>query len=130
MLSASEGDELIIENRERHPYQPLFGVRKRAKTLQPGETAKYELEGGSVESVMCTAQARCGRADVVVFHHPVHTVSGALGEFSIDDFPTGEPVQVSAWHPLFEPTSTTVWLEPGQHQRVELTLTPRSPDED
>jgi hypothetical protein len=100
-------------------------VRVHADTLEPGESAMYPLVGGGIESVMCTAQARCGRSDVVIFHHPVHAVTEGGGGYRIDDFPTGLPVSVHAWHPLFEETSTVIWLEPGEQRKVDLALEPR-----
>jgi hypothetical protein len=58
--------------------------------------------------------------------HPVHALTGAQGAFQIEGFPAGEPVRLTALHPLFEEAETTVWVEPGQQVRVELTVRPKA----
>jgi hypothetical protein len=35
-------------------------------------------------------------------------------------------VRVTAWHPLFEPVETFVWLDPGQESSIKLQLTPKA----
>jgi hypothetical protein len=124
VIAATQNDQLWVENHDAFDFAPLLGPTYRAQPLGKGRSAQFPLQPG-VDSVLCDRSAPCGRADVVVFQHPVHAVSGAHGEFRIDAFPAGELVRVTAWHPLFEESETFVWLEPGKPLRVELLLVPK-----
>ena len=53
-------------------------------------------------------------------------MTDSLGQFQMTNFPASELVRVTAWHPLFEPTETFVWLEPSQVSTVNLQLTPKT----
>jgi hypothetical protein len=124
VIAATAGEELVVENRDAFTFAPLLGPSYRAHPLAHGERKRFPLPLG-VDALACDPGAPCGRTDVVVFRHPVHAVTGAHGEFRIDDFPAGEMVRVTAWHPLFEESETFVWVEPGKQQRIELLLRPK-----
>ena len=125
VVAAMAGDTLALENEDSFPFEPLLGPAFSARPLAPGRRVLLPLAGGKVESIQCTRTAPCGRTDVVVFQHPVHTLTDARGEFRIEGFPPSELVRVSAWHPLFEESQTFVWVEPGAAVSVELVLEPR-----
>lgn len=125
LVVARGSDILELENRDAYPFQPLFGPTLRARSIAPGEKIRVSLRPGSVEPVQCSRAAPCGRTDVVTFYHPVFAKTDEHGDFRIDRFPASESVRVSAWHPLFEEAATYVWLEPGEHVAVELTLMPK-----
>jgi hypothetical protein len=124
VIAARGGDILELENRDAYGFEPLVGPAFRAFALASFAPVRFPLKPG-VESILCTRAAPCGRADLVVFYHPVYALTDAHGEFHIDHFPASEQVRVTAWHPLFDESETYVWLEPGQHVAVELSLTPK-----
>lgn len=123
IVAASGGDVLALENKDKFPFEPLVGPSFAGTPLK--ERIKLPLYPGGVDSILCSLGAPCGRTDLVVFFHPVHAVTDEHGAFRITNFPASELVRVNAWHPLFEETSTFVWLEPGQQSNVELVLSPR-----
>jgi hypothetical protein len=125
IVAASEGDHLEIENLDAFPFAPLVGPAYQVRALQPGKRMRAPVSPGEVDSILCSRDAPCGRTDLLTFFHPVHTVSGADGVFRIPDFPAGQLVRVTAWHPLFYEAETFVWLEPGQRGQAELALVPR-----
>lgn len=124
VVSAMEGDSLAIENRAERSVELMYGGSPSPLALAEGGSRRIALVAG-IDSLLCTPAAPCGRTDVVVFHHPVHAVSDARGAFRIAPFPAGELVRVTAWHPLFEPGETFVWLEPGQRIVIDLVLFPK-----
>jgi hypothetical protein len=126
MIAAQGGDILELENLDDYGFEPLIGPSYEGRALRRGKTLEHVLIASGIDIVQCTLGAPCGRADLLVFHHPVHTVSDETGRFSIAHFPAGELVRVTAWHPLFEPTETFVWIEPGQQTSVKLQLTPKT----
>lgn len=125
VIAAQGGDILELENRDAYDFEPLIGPTFKGQVLRRGKTLERPLISSGIDIIQCTLGAPCGRTDVLVFHHPVHTVSDQAGRFRIENFPAGELVRVNAWHPLFEPTETFVWIEPGQETTVKLQLTPK-----
>lgn len=126
VIAAQGGDTLDIENHDDYAFEPLLGPSYEGRVLRRGKTLELPLIASGIDIVQCTLGAPCGRADLLVFHHPVHTVSDDAGYFRIANFPAGELVRVTAWHPLFEPTETFVWIEPGQQTSVKLQLSPKT----
>jgi len=126
MIAAQGGDILELENHDAYDFEPLIGPSYEGTVLRRGKTLERPLIASGIDIVQCTLGAPCGRADVLVFHHPVHTVTDDNGQFRIANFPAGELVRVTAWHPLFEPSETFVWIEPGQQTSVKLQLTPKT----
>lgn len=125
IIDAQGGDTLLLENHDAYGFEPLIGPAFDARPLPKGKNVKLPLVGAGIDSVQCSLGAPCGRTDLLVFHHPVHAVSNDAGQFRMTNFPAGELVRVTAWHPLFEPTETFVWLEPSQVTTVNLQLTPK-----
>jgi len=125
IIAAQGGDTLAIENRDAFGFEPLIGPAYEARSLATGKKLKLPLVAAGIDSVQCSLGAPCGRTDLLVFHHPVHAVTSELGQFRIENFPASELVRVTAWHPLFEPTETFVWLEPSQVTTINLQLTPK-----
>ena len=125
IIAAQGGDTLSIENRDPFGFEPLIGPAYEARALAQGKKIKAPLVAAGIDAVQCSLGAPCGRTDLLVFHHPVHAVSDALGQFRMLNFPAGELVRVTAWHPLFEPSETFVWLEPSQVTTVSLQLVPK-----
>lgn len=125
VVAAMGGDFVDLENRDAFAFSPLFGPAFKAIPLHRGRHMRRSLSPGTVESILCSRDAPCGRTDLIVFHHPVYAVSDSLGSFRIPNFPAAELVRITAWHPLFEESETFVWLQPGEHGSVELQLTPR-----
>ena len=125
IIAAQGGDTLAIENRDAFGFEPLIGPAYEAHALARGKKIKLPLVAAGIDSIQCSLGAPCGRTDLLVFHHPVHTVTDELGHFRIENFPASELVRVTAWHPLFEPTETFVWVEPSQVTTINLQLTPK-----
>lgn len=126
VIAAQGGDTLDLENHDDYAFEPLLGPAYEGRALRQGKRVELPLIASGIDIVQCTLGAPCGRADLLVFHHPVHAVSDHTGHFLIANFPAGELVRVTAWHPLFEPTETFVWIEPGQQSAVKLQLTPKA----
>lgn len=124
-IAAMAGDTLHLENRDDFAFEPMLGPAFRTKRLRRGHPEEIVLAGGSVDAIQCPRTAPCGRTDVVVFRHPVFTVTDARGAFRIEHFPAGEMVRVGAWHPLFEFAETFVWVDPEKSARVDLVLRPK-----
>lgn len=126
VIAAQGGDTLELENHDAYDFEPLLGPSYEGRALRRGKTLEHPLIASGIDIVQCTLGAPCGRADLLVFHHPVNTVSDDAGRFRIENFPAGELVRVTAWHPLFEPTETFVWIDPGQQTSIKLQLTPKA----
>jgi hypothetical protein len=122
MMSA---DRLVLENRDAYPFAPLYGPAYSAKPLARGTRLFVPTYPASIEPLACSSDAPCGRTDVVVFQHPVHAVTDAQGHFRIEGFPAAEQVTITALHPLFDESTTAIWVEPGQHRSIELVLNPK-----
>jgi hypothetical protein len=126
IITAQGGDIMKLENHDAYGFEPLLGPAYEGQALKRGKTLELPMIASGIDTMQCSIGAPCGRTDVLVFHHPVHTVSDDSGQFRIDNFPAGELVRVTAWHPLFEPTETFVWLDPGQQSSIKLQLTPKA----
>ena len=125
LLAARAGDWMELSNADQVPYSPQVGPATRANPLAPGRNVLVPLDAGRVSSILCPPSRPCGRTDMVVLHHPLFAVTDASGTFRIEGFPHGEMVRVTAWHPLFEPSETFVWLERGDKGAVELLISPK-----
>jgi hypothetical protein len=124
-IAMMKGDRLVVENRDAYPFAPLYGPAYSATPLPRGQRLFIPTFPASIEPLSCSVDAPCGRTEVVVLHHPVHTVTRELGAFDIEGFPAAELVRLTAMHPLFDEGETMVWVEPGGHVRVELSLKPK-----
>jgi len=125
-IAMTQGDRLVLENFDAFPFAPLYGPAYEAKPLVRGARLFVPTTPATIEPLSCSSDAPCGRSDVFVLRHPVHVLTDVQGAFQIENFPAGEQVRLTALHPLFEETETTVWVEPGQQVRVELTVRPKA----
>lgn len=125
VVAATLGDTIRLTNDTDYPFLPELGKSRLLQMLLKGETREIKLEQPGVLELGCGFAAPCGRSDVMVFHHPVHTVSGKDGRFRMVNVPAGEGVVIHAWHPLLKAGSTKVTVKAGEVTRVTLTLAPR-----
>jgi hypothetical protein len=124
VVVAMKGDTLRVRNELDYPFMPTYGEAPVVKTLIRGQTYEAKLDKPGVSPLLCGFTAPCGRTDVIVMLHPLHTATDAQGKFKLENLPAGEDVKLSAWHPLFEESATQVRLQPGEVKRIELVLTP------
>jgi hypothetical protein len=124
VVVAMKGDTLRVRNTLDYPFMPTYGDAPVVKTLIRGQTYEAPLDKPGVSPLLCGFTAPCGRTDVVVLLHPLHTATDAEGKFKLENFPANEDVKLSAWHPLFEESAIQVRARPGEVERVELVLTP------
>jgi hypothetical protein len=127
LVDATRGDRLRVRNHDAFAFAPSFGPAREEQPLARDTPVMIALGASGVETILCPLTAPCGRSDVVTFNHPLHARTDALGQYRIEGFPVGQRVRLSAWHPLFEESTTHVWLERGETRRVDLLLTPRKP---
>ena len=126
IIAATGGDQVSIRNRDTFGFEPLIGPSYVGSPLERGDERRIPLSPGGFDSILCSLGAPCGRTDLLVFYHPVHSVTDAQGNFRMANFPASELVRVVAWHPLFEEKDGFVWLEPGEKSSIELNLSPKA----
>lgn len=126
-VSATVGDTLVLENHSNVPFLPSVGPTQFLETLLPGQTRRIVLDHAALAWTRCTFSAACGRSDVIVIFHPVHTTSTATGDYVLEHVPADQDVQIHAWHPRFHDVEATTRVAVGQRVRVDFTLRPMSP---
>ena len=124
LVVGMKGDTLRVRSTVNYPFMPSYNEGAQVRTLLPGQTYDVPMDKQGVSPLWCGFTASCGRTDVVVMLHPYYTVTDANGHFRFDDFPAGEKVTLSAWHPLFQESHIELRVEPGEHREVELVLVP------
>jgi hypothetical protein len=124
LVVAMKGDSLRVRSTVNYPFMPSYNEGSSVRSLIPGQTYDVVLDKPGVAPLFCGFTASCGRTDVIVMLHPVFATTDGSGKFRFDDFPAGENVTLSAWHPLFEEAKIELHLEPGEHKTVELVLRP------
>jgi hypothetical protein len=124
LVVAMKGDSLRVQSTVNYPFMPSYNEGSSVRSLIPGQTYDVVLDKPGVAPLFCGFTASCGRTDVIVMLHPIFAVTDASGKFRFDDFPVGENVTLSAWHPLFDEAKVEVHVEPGEHKTVELVLRP------
>jgi len=124
LVSATRGDTLLVVNDSPYPFLPTFGRIPFMQALPRGEGRREVLGQGGVFPLTCGFAAPCGRSEVVVVYHPVHTVTDATGRFRLEGVPADQEIEIHAWHPLFEEAVATVRVAPGGTQHVELRIGP------
>jgi hypothetical protein len=127
IVVAMTGDTLRVRSNVNYPFMPSYGADLEVRTLIPGQTYEAPLKKPGVSALLCGFTAPCGRTDVIVMKSPLAVVTDAQGKFRIADFPAGETVSLSAWHPLFQESRIDVRVEPGATKQVEFVLTPSAP---
>jgi len=124
-VAAQKGDKLRIRNLTDFPFMPQFGKSAFMETLLKGQEKVIDLDqGGLVGAVLCGYTASCGRTDVIVLYDAIHAVTDERGHFRIENYPAGQESLVNVWHPLFQETSTSVTLTPGETKTLEIELSP------
>jgi hypothetical protein len=126
LVVAMKGDSLRVQSTVNYPFMPSYNEGSSVRSLIPGQTYDVVLDKPGVAPLFCGFTASCGRTDVIVMLHPVYTTTDASGKFRFDDFPAGENVSLSAWHPLFQEAKIDLRVEPGEHKTVELVLKPNA----
>lgn len=131
LVVATRGDQLRMVNQTDHPFLPRRAGDSFSKALTEGQSRTVELDRGGVGHVDCEVGTACGRTDLIILYHPVHTVTGEGGRFRMDNVPAGQKVSVHAWHPLFKESSVEVEVGAGETAQVELELSlrPEPPDD-
>jgi len=125
LVAATRGDRIELVNETDYPYMPTLGPGGLLQALLHGETRELPLDTGRIHVLGCAFLAPCGRTDVIVLSHDVFAVTGGGGRFRLERVPTGEPLEIHAWHPLFEEASATVTVRSGEEPtRVDLVLGP------
>lgn len=123
MVSATEGDTLVLENRGSTPFLPSAGPTLFHETLLQGQNRRVPLEHGGISSIQCGFAAACGRTEMIVLLHPVHTVTDSEGRFELRNVPADMEIELHAYHLFFEEAKRTVRV--GRNGRVEIDLTLR-----
>ncbi len=123
LVTATRGDTLVLSNESDYPFMIAVGRTSFMEGLLKGTPRRIALDRGGVQAIRCGFAAPCGRTDVVVVYHPVHTVTEAGGRFELE-VPADQEVELHAWHPLFRDASVTVSVPRGERREVELVLTP------
>lgn len=125
-ITASRGDTLKLVNEDDYPFMPRVVGRAFHQVLLRGGPQTIPLDRGGTQAITCGLGATCGRADIVVLHHPVHAVTDAAGTFRLTRVPAGKEVVLHAWHPLFEEATAKVTVAAGQTAKVEIAMRPES----
>jgi len=124
IISTTRGDKIVLTNETEYPFLPVLGGANQMVALLHGEQREIVLDEGGVKSLTCGFAAPCGRLDIVVSFHPVHTLTEEDGSFTLENVPAGQEVELHVWHPLFQETRHTLTLERGDTEEVELVLEP------
>jgi hypothetical protein len=123
-VTATVGDVLRIENELVYPFFPALGGGSTfSQAVLPGEPRELELDAARPLTLECTITTGCRRTEVLVFGHPVHTVSGEGGRFTLS-VPAEQDVELVAWHPLLEEASTHTRVAEGETVHVEIVVQP------
>lgn len=123
LVTATRGDTLVLSNESDYPFMVAVGRTSFMEGLLHGSPRRIPLDQGGVQAIRCGFAAPCGRTDVVVVYHPVHTVTGEGGRFELE-VPADQDVEIHAWHPLFRDATVTTRVARGQVREIDLVLTP------
>ena len=123
VLATTRGDRLILRNETDFPFFPETGLGVLQALLRQ-EPREMVLDVAGVRDVQCAFAAPCGRATVMTFYHPVHTVTGEDGTFRLEGVPADQEISLVAWHPLVEESRTVLTLTAGEARRLELVVRP------
>ena len=101
-----------MKNESAFPFVPVLGRGAFGRAVLEGQSRTFPLEQGGVYPLTCGFSAACGRADVVVSYHAIHTQTNQGGRFRLTGVPAGSQ-ELSAWHPLFEEKTQVVDVVEG-----------------
>ncbi|MEM7607543.1 MAG: hypothetical protein AAF411_19490 [Myxococcota bacterium] len=128
-LSVTRGDTIrLTQNTRVENFLPALAGETFSDALPFGETREYTVERGGLTVLSCAFGAPCGRTDIVVHYHPVHTVSTADGRFEMTNVPAGQTIEVVAAHPLFRYARGQIRVDEGGEATIELELEPKPPE--
>lgn len=127
LVTATSGDSLVIENHTNLAFLPAVGPTEFYETLVQNQSRRVILGHGGLTTVRCGFAADCGRTDLIVILHPVHTSTGTDGRFEMTNVPADQTVQIHAWHPLFRDAMVETRVARGGRVEVEITISPRPP---
>jgi len=125
MISATMGDTLVLENHSPVAFLPSAGPTQFHETLLRGQTRRVALDRGGVTSVQCGFSATCGRSEMVVIFHPVHTVTDADGRFELRNVPADMDIELHAFHLYFEEAKRSVRVARNGRVELDITIRPR-----
>ncbi len=121
-LTGTVGDRVRITNEMTYPFMPDIGAGYLQAVI-PDSPMEVPLIQAGVREVHCGFSAPCGRAQLVVFHNPVHTVTTEGGHFRLERAPADQELTLTAYHPLLAaPATATATVAPGQTVHVEIVV--------
>lgn len=120
-LDATLGDTITVTNNSSEVFVPMIGAVGGGTVVAEGASTELEVNMVPVGIVRCGIGAACGRTDVVVHQHGVHTTTNESGAFEFE-VPEGD-FTINAWHPLLQYSSAPVTVVAGETAEVEITLT-------
>jgi hypothetical protein len=125
VVTATIGDVLRIENELVYPFFPAVAGLETGfnQAILPGEPRELELDSARPMTMQCTVTTGCRRAELLVLHHPVHTVSAEAGRFTLS-VPAEQEVELVAWHPLVQEASVHTRVAAGETVTVEIVVRP------
>ena len=125
VVTATIGDVLRIENELVYPFFPAVAGLETGfnQAILPGEPRELELDSARPMTMQCTVTTGCRRAELLVLHHPVNTVSAEAGRFTLS-VPAEQEVELVAWHPLVQEASVHTRVAAGETVTVEIVVRP------
>jgi hypothetical protein len=121
VVVATVGDHLAIENELTYPFMPDLGLGMLEAVL-PTDPLDIELDQAGPRQLRCSFTAPCGRADILVFHHPVHALTTEGGHFRIENAPADQDLSIVAWHPLLRDATVRVRVRAGETTHVDIPI--------
>ena len=126
LVVASRGDTLVLENEGQEPFMVQYGGNNFNEGIVRGSPRRIPLTQGGVQAIHCGFGIPCGRSDVIVVYHPVHSISVSEGHFELNNIPPDQDIELQAWHPLLQETKTTVRVGAGETREVDIIIRARS----
>ena len=131
LIVATRGDYVHLTNHTKAPFVPTFGPSPFNAALLPTQTKSWQTKRGGVSEVACKFGMSCGKTDVVVVYHPVHTISKADGTFELR-VPSDQEIEIHAWHPLFSDVGKKLTVKSGETLEVTMSISakPAAPSQE
>lgn len=125
LVGALRGDRVRVTNRSEAAFVPRLPGGNFMRGLMHGESTEAELKE-TRSLIECSFAAYCGESLVVATSHSLYDVTTPEGFFAIEHVPLDQELNVHAWHPLFQVSSSeSITLTHAQPEKmIELTLTP------
>lgn len=120
-ITATTGDSLHLTNEITYPFMPDLGLGMLQAVL-PADPLDAPVDRAGPRALECSFAAPCGRAQLLAFRSPVHTVTQEGGRFRIENAPADQELTITAWHPTIAAgTGTTRVTECGT-SHVEIVV--------